>query len=147
TSARSRCANPACPPPARGPRNHAGAPRRLAGTGVASPLHLEKPAMMPRTPGRTAVLLLLLLAPPAPAQQKAYSIKAVNEPAPKGLDEAFRKLLGERCVRLLDAKGNALVEVWFRKEVPVKATAAQAQKGLTYRQVPETTLFGVMRVV
>ena len=103
--------------------------------------------MKVRTPGRTAVLLLLLLALPAPAQQKAYSIRTVNQPAPKQLEESFRKLLGQRCVRLLDAKGNALVEVWFRKELPVKATGAQVQKGLTYRQVPETTLFGAMRVL
>jgi hypothetical protein len=50
-------------------------------------------------------------------------------------------------VQLLDAKNNVLCELWFRKEVPAKATPQQVKNGLTYREIPETTLFAVLKVV
>jgi hypothetical protein len=101
--------------------------------------------MMSRLPGRAAVLLLLAAFPVRAADKP--SIKAVNTPPPKELAEPVRQLLGDRCVQLLDGKGEVLSEVWFRKEVPVKATEAQVKNGLTYREVPETTLLGALRVV
>jgi hypothetical protein len=89
---------------------------------------------------------LFALALPAGAAP-AYSVKTVSDcPPPKEVQEPIRKLLSDRCVRLLDGKGNALVEVWFRKEVPVKATEAQVKNGLTYKEVPISTVLGVMRV-
>jgi len=94
--------------------------------------------------GAAAVLLLLAVLP-APAA--SYSIKTVDQPAPRTLQEPIRKLLGERAVQLLDQKGEVLVEVWFRKDAPVKATEAQVKNGLTYHEVAETTLLGAMRVV
>ena len=99
-----------------------------------------------RIPGRAAVLLLFLAALPARAADKP-SIKTVDAPPPKELAEPVRKLLGNRCVQLLDGKGEAVCEVWFRTEVPVKATEAQVKNGLTYREVPETTLLGALRVL
>ena len=75
-----------------------------------------------------------------------YSVKAVDKtPAPAELQEPIRKLMGERCVQLLDAKGEILAEVWFRKDVPAKATDAQIKNGLTFREIAETTLFGAIR--
>src|SRR6202011_5762709 len=38
-----------------------------------------------------------------------------------------------------------ICEVWFRKELPVKATAEQLKNGLTYREVEESTVFGTIR--
>ena len=96
-----------------------------------------------------ATMCVLLLALPAGAADKvAYSIKVQDKSAPpKDLPDAVRKLLVERSVQLLDAKGEVLAEVWMRKEVPAKATEAQIKNGLTYREVPETTLLGVVKVV
>ena len=56
-------------------------------------------------------------------------------------------LLSDKCVQLLDPKGELLVEVWFRKAWPAKATEAQIKNGLTYAEIPETTLVGALRVV
>src|SRR5262249_20716978 len=53
----------------------------------------------------------------------------------------------ERSVQLLDGKGDVLVEVWLRQAVPAKATEAQVKNGLTYREIPESTLLGAVRVV
>jgi hypothetical protein len=83
---------------------------------------------------------------PLYAADNPYTIKTADKtPAPKEVQEPIRKLLGERCIQMLDAKGDVLAELWFRKDVPAKATDAQVKNGLTYREIPETTLFGVIR--
>jgi len=91
-----------------------------------------------------AALVLAVL----PLRAADYAVKVVpNTPAPKELDESVRKLMGDQCVQLLDGKGEVRSQLWFRKDVPVKATEAQVKNGLTYAEVPETTLLGAMRVV
>ena len=50
-------------------------------------------------------------------------------------------------MQLADAKGELTLELWFRTELPTKASEAQAQNGLTYREVPESTVVGAVRVV
>jgi hypothetical protein len=87
-----------------------------------------------------------LAAAPTWAAEPAYSIKTATTPVPKELKEAVAKLLSDRSIQLLDAKGNMLCEIWFRKELPVKATPAQVKNGLTYREVDETTLLGAVRL-
>jgi hypothetical protein len=93
----------------------------------------------------TAVALLLLLAFAARAAD--YSAKVADSAAPKELDESIRKLLNDKCVQLLDAKGGLVAEVWLRKELPAKATEAQIKNGLTYRELPQTTVMAALRVV
>jgi len=93
-----------------------------------------------------SAVLLALTALPLFAAEKAYSLKTVDKsPAPKEVQEPIRKLLGERCVQLLDSKGAPIAEVWLRKDLPVKASEAQIKNGLTYMAVPESTVFAVIR--
>jgi hypothetical protein len=95
---------------------------------------------------RLAVALLICLAALRLHAAEPYSIKVVDDTAPPAeAAEPIRKLLEERCIQLLGGD-EVLMELWFRKEVPVKATAAQIDNGLTYREVPETTLVGVLRL-
>src|SRR5262245_17525125 len=75
----------------------------------------------------------------------AYSIKAVTAPVPKELRAPIAQLLSENAVQFLDAKGSPIAHIWFRKEIPAKATPAQIQNGLTYREVEETTILGAVR--
>ena len=35
---------------------------------------------------------------------------------------------------------------WFRKEIPAKASAEQIKNGLTYREIPEGTLIGIVKL-
>ncbi len=101
---------------------------------------------MPRRilgPSLTVLLACALPAWSAPA----YTIKVAEEPPPMDVAEAIRPLLAGKCVQLLDPKGEVVVEVWFRKALPAKATDAQIQNGLTYAEVPESTVVGAMRVV
>jgi len=93
------------------------------------------------------VPLLLVVAFPVGAADQPYAVKAGNTAPPKELQEPIRKLLGEGSVQFLGDKGEVLAEFWFCKAVPVKATEAQIQNGLTYQEVPETTLLGAVRVV
>ncbi|HXG08568.1 MAG TPA: hypothetical protein VNK04_02170 [Gemmataceae bacterium] len=90
-----------------------------------------------------AAVVLLVMTAAAPAQ---YSLKETGNAPPKEVPEAIRKLLSERSAQLLH-KGTVLCEVWFRKEVPGKATPQQLKSGLSYREIPETTLLAVLRVV
>ena len=93
------------------------------------------------------VALAALAAGPVGAAHAQYKIKQVKAPAPKELKESIAKLLSDEAVQLLDANDAVLAEVWFRKEIPAKATAEQVKNGLTYREVPETTLVGAIRLV
>lgn len=80
------------------------------------------------------------------AQAAGYSIKTVDAAPPKEVEEPIRKLLDGKCVQLLDPKGTLLMEVWLRKDLPVKATEAQVKNGLTYKEVPVSTVVGAVRV-
>ena len=90
-------------------------------------------------------MALFAAATTAHAQAK-YSIKEAKTEPPKELKPAVAKLLDDNAVRLLDDKGALICEVWFRKEVPAKATPEQVKNGLTLREIPETTLLGALRV-
>src|SRR5262249_28622524 len=79
-----------------------------------------------------------------PAAPK-YSIKTVKADPPRELKEPIRKLLGNQSVQLLDGKGTALAQLWFRKETPATATPEQVKTGLTYRELKETTLLGAVK--
>ena len=82
---------------------------------------------------------------PAMAADAAYAVKEAKTALPEGLKEPIAKAMGERSFQFLDAKGNVLCELWFCKEVPAKATAEQIKNGLTYRELQEGTLLGVVR--
>ena len=82
---------------------------------------------------------------PARAAAADYSVKPAANPPPKELKEPIAKLLGDKSVEFLDAKGSPIGELWFRKEVPAKVTPAQVKNGLTYRDLDETMLLGAVR--
>ncbi len=92
---------------------------------------------------RAALAALMLCAATASADP---AIKVEKAAAPKDLPEPLQKLLGDQVVRFSDDKGTLKAEIWFRKEVPGKATAAQIANGLTYQEIPQTTLLGVVQV-
>jgi hypothetical protein len=91
-----------------------------------------------------AVSAVLMLPALAHAEDK-YTIKEAESALPKEVDKAVADVLGPKSVQLLDAKGEVLFELWFRKELPSIATEQQAKSGLTYQEIQETTLVGVIR--
>ena len=55
---------------------------------------------------------------------------------PEALAEPIRKLLDEQALVVRDGDAEVMT-VWFRTEIPAKATAEQVKNGLTYREIPE----------
>jgi len=91
------------------------------------------------------VLLCLALAPAAVADDAPdYTAKT---PPPKQLSDAVRKLLGDVAIQFVNAKQETIAEIWLAKDPAVKATAEQFKNGLTYREVPSSTILGAIRVV
>jgi hypothetical protein len=79
------------------------------------------------------------------ADRPVYALKVNDSEPPKEVAEAVGKLLETRSVQLLD-RDEVIVELWFRKVLPVKATEVQIMNGLTYAEVPTSTLFGAVRI-
>jgi hypothetical protein len=93
----------------------------------------------------SCLLVLVLVAVPLRAADAPYEIKVQDGAPPADVAEPIRKLLAERSIQFLD-KGELVFELWPRKEVPGKATEAQIKNGLTYQEIPESTVIGVVRV-
>jgi hypothetical protein len=102
-------------------------------------------SLHPLRAAAAGLLVAALAAGVSPARAQ-YTIKESKTEPPKELKPAVAKLLDDKAVQLLDGKGNVLCEVWFRKEVPAKATPEQVKNGLTYHEIPETTVLGAMRL-
>jgi hypothetical protein len=94
---------------------------------------------------RWAMLVLLLTALPASAQDKNFSVKSTTTEPPKELHESIRKLLGNNAVQFFDPAGKLVCEVWFAKELPAQASAEQIKNGITYRELKESQVIGAMR--
>src|SRR5262245_13993799 len=76
-----------------------------------------------------------------------FSLEVEKDAAPpEELAPAIAKLLDRRCLRLKDGKENVVAEVWPRATVPVDATDEQITNGLTYAEVPATTILGAIRL-
>jgi hypothetical protein len=99
--------------------------------------------MLFRTP-RWVIAAALLIAWPALAPAQPYTIKEAETAPPKELDKGIADLLSPKAVQFLN-KGELVAEVWFRKEVPSGATPQQLKNGLTFEEIPETTLLGAIR--
>ncbi len=93
----------------------------------------------------SCALVLLLAAALAHSQSGKYSIKTAATPPPKAISEPIRKLLDKQSVQLLGADGKQLAEVWFRASVPADATPEQIKNGITYREIKQSEIIGVIR--
>ncbi|MFO0852262.1 MAG: hypothetical protein U0871_27415 [Gemmataceae bacterium] len=62
---------------------------------------------------------------------------------PNELSADVRSELDPHAVSVAD--DSPLLTVWFRRSIPVRATAEQLANGLTYREIPEGTLLGAVR--
>jgi len=88
--------------------------------------------------------LLSAFATFAHADDGSYSVKTAMVALPDDLKESFRSLMSDQAYQV--SNGNELVcTIWFRKEIPSSATADQVKNGLTYREVPQTTLIGAVK--
>lgn len=90
------------------------------------------------------MLPLLLCVAAAPAAEPKFAAKYEKLAPPAAVAAPIRKLLGEQALVVRGGAGDAVMRVWFRSEIPIKANAEQVKNGLTYREIPETTLIGAI---
>jgi hypothetical protein len=83
---------------------------------------------------------LLLIASAAPA----FSAKYEKADAPNDVAEAVRTLLAPEALIVQGEADVVVMRVWFRAAIPTKATEEQVKNGLTYREIAEGTLVGVI---
>jgi hypothetical protein len=93
-----------------------------------------------------AGLALLVVLSGVGAARGQYSIKEAKTAPPTELAPEIQKLLDDQTVQLLDAGGNMVCELWFRKEVPSRGTPEQVKNGLTFQEFEETTLLGAVQI-
>jgi hypothetical protein len=78
------------------------------------------------------------------AAEPTFTAKYEKLDPPGALAEPVRKLLAPDAL-VVRGDGDAVVmRVWFRAEIPAKATAEQVKNGLTYREIPEGTVVGAI---
>jgi hypothetical protein len=89
--------------------------------------------------------LLALLIFAAPATAANLKVKAAETPLPKELAEPISKLLDSKAMVVSDGSGKPLATVWPRKSLDSKATAEQADGGLRYGNIAESTVLGAVQ--
>ncbi len=78
------------------------------------------------------------------AAEPKLSAKVEKVSPPDALAEPIRKLLDEQTLVVRDGDTEVMT-VWFRTEIPAKATEEQVKNGITYREIPEGVLVGAIR--
>jgi hypothetical protein len=81
---------------------------------------------------------------PVAADAPKLSLKTQKANPPKQLKENFSSLLSDQAVEVTNDSGAAVATFWFRKAIPSKAAPEQVKNGLTYHEIPQTTLIGVV---
>ncbi|OAI55169.1 hypothetical protein AYO44_00200 [Planctomycetaceae bacterium SCGC AG-212-F19] len=99
---------------------------------------------MKRTCGTLAIILLA--ATSWAADPSKHKTKIATVELPKELADPVRALLSDQAIQVLDDQGKVYAEVWFRKELPVKATSDDFKKGIAYNKVEEGTIVGALRL-
>ena len=89
-------------------------------------------------------LLTLVLPAHLVAAEPKLSAKVEKAAVPDALAEPIRKLLDEQALVVRDGDTEVMT-VWFRTEIPAKASEEQVKNGLTYREIPEGALVGAVR--
>jgi len=86
-----------------------------------------------------AFLLLFAFAPLAFAED--YKVESIGALTDTKVAEALRKTVAEKGLRVVDPKGKAVCEIWFRKELPV---SKEEVPGAMFGQIAEGTFLGII---
>jgi len=73
--------------------------------------------------------------------ENGYKIESAPELKEAAVAEAVRAEVEPKGVRVLDDKGKAVCEVWFRKQIP---TTKDEVPGASFGQIPEGSFIGVI---
>jgi hypothetical protein len=73
------------------------------------------------------------------------TVKVEKASPPVELHDSIKALLSDDAIRV-ESKSGAHCTLWLRKEIPVEANADQVKNGLTYREIPRTTVIGAIEL-
>ena len=99
----------------------------------------------PRFVTRFDVVLFLLLCVITLSADPTLTANTAKLATPELVTAAVRKELDPNAIAITDKEGNNAITIWFRNTIPMKATAEQVRNGLTYREIPDGTLIGVIQ--
>jgi hypothetical protein len=77
------------------------------------------------------------------AAETKLTAKVEKVEPPEKLSAPVQALLDEQALAIRDGE-TVVMRIWFRNEIPVKATEEQIKNGLTYHEIPEGTLVGAL---
>lgn len=84
------------------------------------------------------LLLAVTLAEPA------FTAKYEKLAAPECVSKAIAEAIAAEALVVRGEADAVVMRVWFRDPIPTKATEEQVKNGLTYREIAEGTLVGVV---
>ncbi len=94
---------------------------------------------------RFDVLPFLLLCVTTLSADPTLNANTAKLDVPELVTAAVRKELDPNAIAITDKDGTNAITIWFRNTIPMKATAEQVRNGLTYREIPDGTLIGVIQ--
>jgi hypothetical protein len=94
---------------------------------------------------RLCAISLLLLPATMPAADAEFTLKVQKIAPSSELHESIRGLLSDDAIQL-ESQGMLIATLWLRKEIPAEANADQVKNGLTYREIPKTTVLGAIEL-
>ncbi len=77
------------------------------------------------------------------AEPVKLGLKSETVEFPEAIAQEVRQELTTEAFAIRDGE-TAVMTLWFRTEIPANATAEQIRNGLTYHEIPEGTLIGVV---
>ena len=78
------------------------------------------------------------------AEPAKLALKSEKVELPGALAEALKPEFTTDAFTIKDGDTDAMT-LWFRKAIPAKASDEQIKNGLTYREIPEGTLVGLVK--
>jgi hypothetical protein len=87
--------------------------------------------------------IVVILATPSWAAEPKLTAKVEKIDPPAKIAEPLGKLLDPQALVVRDGE-SVVMTIWFRNEIPIKASEEQVKNGLTYREIPEGTFIGVL---
>jgi hypothetical protein len=87
-------------------------------------------------------LFVLSLRAEEPAK---FQVKTEKQPIPGSIKTAIAETLDEQALLVFNGE-KPLACFWLRKSIPTNAPKEQIKNGLTYRELPSSTLIGVVEL-
>ena len=92
-----------------------------------------------------SLFVLLAVASTLSAAPPKLTLTTAKTDPPKEVAEAVAKLLDKEAVTVASDDNAVSLTLWFRSELTTAASADQIKNGLTYREIAEGTLLGVVK--